>query len=442
MRLWIAVLLVVCAAGIQAQQKKRAAPPPAPAESLTTFPLEKLRVQGNRRIAKEKIIALAGMKIGAPVVKEDFDAARARLLATGAFESVGYEFKPSASNTGYDGVFEVVEVDQVYPYRFEDLPAPDDVLRTALRKQEPLFEDQIPATKDVLDRYVKAVQAAVGSGVKVIGKLSTDLPGQLAIVFRPDIPRARISEVRFTGSDVIPSPLLVKTLSGVAIGTAYTEPNIRLLLDSSIRPLYDARGRIRVSFPNIATEKAKNNDGVVVTIAVNEGPSYSLGTVRFGGVASADIPELEKTASIRKDDIANFDDIKEGLDRIYARYRNKGYLKVSGRIDRDVHDKEHTVDVAITVEPGPQYSMGKLEIVGLDLTSEPAIRKIWALKLGAPFQPDYPDSFLNNIREEGLFDNLGKTTSDTRIDDKSRTVDVTLHFAGAPPAAKKTRPQQ
>ena len=437
MRWFVALLLVTFVPALPAQQKKRAATPPASAEPVT-FPLETLRVQGNRRISAEKILAIAALKIGAPLVKADFDAARGRLIATGAFESVGYEFKPSAGKTGYAGVFEVVEVDQIYPYRFEDLPVSEAALRAALRQQEPLLGEQIPATPDVISRYIKAIQPLVSGDVKVVGKLNTDIPGQTMIVFRPSTPRPSVAEVRFTGNDVLPSALLTRTLNGVAIGTSYSEVTMRLFLNSSIRPLYDARGRIRVAFPAITTEPAKLVDGVVVTIAVNEGPSYNLGKVRFTGVSAADAEELEKTANIRKEDIANFDDLKEGLDRIFRRFQTKGYLHVSGRIDRDVHDADHTVDVALNIDPGPQFTMGKLEINGLDITSEPAIRKIWGLRPGVPVQPDYPDSFLKNVRDEGLFDNLGKTRAETKIDDKSQTVDVTLYFAGAGPPAKKT----
>src|SRR5437588_11044541 len=84
------------------------------------FPLETLKIQGNHRLTPETIIAASGLKIGATVAKPEFDAARNRLLATGAFESVGYEFKPSPNNKGLDATIEVVEVDQLYPYRFED----------------------------------------------------------------------------------------------------------------------------------------------------------------------------------------------------------------------------------------------------------------------------------------------------------------------------------
>src|SRR6202521_2095698 len=124
MRCWLLPVILVLAAA-------------APAQQRSAFPLESLRVQGNRHFTPEKIMAATGLKVGQPVKKEDFDAARARLLASGAFESVGYEFKPSAANSGYDATFEVVEVAQFYPYRFEELPAADDALRAALNKLDP-----------------------------------------------------------------------------------------------------------------------------------------------------------------------------------------------------------------------------------------------------------------------------------------------------------------
>ena len=405
--------------------------PAALPQAPTSFPLEILRVQGNSRIPAGKILGVAGLKLGALVDKPDFDAARARLIATGGFLSVGYEYKPAPSKKGYEGVFEVVEIDQLFPYRVEDLPVSEKIVRETLAKQEPLFGDRIPGTPEVLSRYAKTIGQI--AKVDVIGKVNSDVPGELTIIFRPPAARSNIAEVRFTGNQVLPSSLLVNTLSGVAIGVPYNEAMLRLLLDSSIRPLYEARGRIRATFPAIAVEKSTKPDvdGVVTTIDVNEGESYSLGSVRFAGVSTADARELETAGKFKIDDVANFDEIKAGLERIYGRYRNKGYVHVTGRVDRQIHDEEHKVDLAITIDPGLQYAMGKLEISGLDIQSEPAIRKVWLLKAGEPFQPEYPESFLNDIRAQGVFENLGKTSSESKIDEKSRTVNVTLFFAGS-----------
>jgi hypothetical protein len=39
------------------------------------------------------------------------------------------------------------------------------------------------------------------------------------------------------------------------------------------------------------------------------------------------------------------------------------------------------------------------------------------------------------VKEDGLFDNLGKTKAEFKIDEKDHTADVTLTFSGAPPPA-------
>lgn len=429
-RMFLALCLL-CGPAVVAQQKKKATAPPPP-DAPTVFPLETLKVTGNKIIASEKIVAASGLKIGAPMLKDDFDTAREKLMATGAFLSVGYEFKPNAAKTGYDGVFDVAEIDQLYPYRFEDLPVPDNDLRAALRKQELILGDQIPGTPEVIGRYVREIQSLVGNKVKVTGKINSDLPGQLAIVFRPDTPKPQIAEVHFTGNKVLPVAPLMRALGEVAIGTAYSETAVRLLLDASVRPLYDARGRIRVKFTNVATSPAAHDvDGVAVNVTVDEGESYSLGAIKYAGATRQEADQMQKISNIRGADIANFDDVNAGVEKINAWFRNKGYLKCAGHVDRQIDDPAHRVDISVVIDPGPLYTMGRLEIVGLDLLSEPVIRKMWALKPGNGFEPGYPDSFLNDVRSQGIFDNLGKTAAESNIDEKTHTVDVKLTFGGA-----------
>jgi outer membrane protein assembly factor BamA len=239
--------------------------------------------------------------------------------------------------------------------------------------------------------------------------------------------------VRFEGNDTVPTAVLLRAFSEVAVGIPYSEKELRLRLDANVRPLYDARGRLRVTFPKITTEHAKNDvEGVVVTITVNEGPAYKMGEIHFIGVSAADAKDLLKVADISKGDIANFDDVNVALARVTKRYVGRGYLHATTEPQRDVHDDTHVVNVTVAVNPGAQYHFGKLEINGLDIVTEPEIRKAWGAMEGKPFQPDYPDAFLNRLREEQVFENLGKTKAETKVDEQSKTVSVTLNFAIAP----------
>ena len=94
------------------------------------------------------------------------------------------------------------------------------------------------------------------------------------------------------------------------------------------------------------------------------------------------------------------------------------------------------MNLTIHVERGPQFTLGKLDIQGLDVITEPVIRKMWRIEPGQPYQDGYPEAFLNRVRDEGIFDNLGKTRAETNVDENSHTVDVTLFFSGARAPAK------
>jgi outer membrane protein insertion porin family len=447
MRRWLALslaLLVCAATGFSGQGSQKKRPPAAPtaaeapaapkaAQTSPQFgkhPLEDLKILGSRRISREKIIAASGLKIGQLVDRADFDAARTRLLDTGAFESAGFDFQPGKSGTGFDATLEVVEVAQMFPMEFEDLPASDDVLKAAISRKMPIFSGEIPATRPILDRCERALVEALDGKVMVEGHMVATLHGgDPKIVFRPPGTRPRISEVHFSGNELIPASKLAVTFAEAAIGTEFKDLPVRTLLDRSIRPLYEAKGHVRVAFTKVVAEKSTEPgvDAVAVTVALDEGPEFKLGQIHYAGGAERD---LAKTAGLREGDLADFDIVKEAQDRIVQKFRSTGYLHASGKQDRTVHDKELTVDLLITVEPGAQFAFGKLTIEGLDLIGEPAIRKMWGDREGKPFDPNFPEAFLKDIRDEGLFDNLGKTSSSAKVNEETKIVDVTLTFGG------------
>ena len=154
---------------------------------------------------------------------------------------------------------------------------------------------------------------------------------------------------------------------------------------------------------------------------------------------------LVKEAKFKTGEPANFTEIEEAVERIRAIVRRGGYILVKPETERMIDDKEKKVDLVIHVDRGAMYSFGKLNIEGLDIIGEPQIRKLWAMKPGAPFDGEYPALFLTRLKEGGYFDNLGKTKSKLNIDEKSKIVDVTLLFASdgkAPPAIGPERDAQ
>ena len=433
------ILVLLCAAALllpaqtakKRTSQKRAVPAkPAPAQSV--FPIEAIRVDGNRLYGSGEIIALTGLKPGQPAEPKAFDQAQQRLVELEIFGSVSYRYEPAPGKSAYIVTFEVVEVEQVFPYRFNRLPVNDEVLREDLKRSLPLFGDRIPATSGVITRFRSAIEGYLkekGSPQAVQGRVTTEGPGEMFILFSPAGQAPVVAEVYFRGNSVLPTTLLQNKIAGVAIGAEFREDRFRELLNTSIRTLYEDRGRVRVAFPKIEAAEAKSAKGIAVTVEVAEGDSYSLGAVTVQGTQTMD-SELVKGTDLKEGDLASLSRIQAATDRLRERMHAGGYMKAAVKWDRTIDDAKKQVNLLYRVNPGPQYKFGKLMLKGLDIQSEAAIRRMWGMDPGKPFNASYPDYFFTRIREENVFENLGKTRAVLDTDDKSLTVNVTLEFSG------------
>lgn len=436
MKLFLAAALTVASLAAQPRPaaKKKSSPPPKPAASAKpapapAFPIASLTVEGNKIHSTEKILALAGLKVGMPVSQPAFEAARDKLLQCGFFETVGYKYGPSKDGAGYNASFTVVEVQQVFPVYFDRLPESAAELKAALTKADPLFSEKVPGTDPVLKRYAAILQTHLGSKIndRVVGKVQSEGPDDLRIVFQPATLPPSIAEIRFVKNEVINSTTLQNRIAGPAVGSVYEEKKFRQMLDANLRPMYEQRGRIRVAFNKITVEPVNDVNGLRVTVEVNEGEAFTLGEIN---VHAADMPanDLLKAAGLKKGDLANFEEINAGIDRMRQVYRRAGYLNAKANTERKPKDSEKVVDLEVTIEPGDRYTFQKLNIAGLDIVTEPHIRKLWTPKPGDPFNPEYPNYFMARIKEDGILENLGKTRVEVKTDDVKKTAEVTLHF--------------
>ncbi len=438
MKRLLLVLMLAGASGFAqvkppAQHASSAVPP-------ARWPVETLLVEGNHTYSAEQILAVAGLKVGQVAGKPEFEAARKRLLDTGAFETVGYKFTPGAPK-GYAAVIQVAEVQQAYPVEFEDLHVSEQELRAALRQKDPLFASgKMPATQPAFERYKNWVQefvAAKGQPQKIAVGVSPSTTGEFAVVFRPAHTLPVVALVTFRGNHVVPTTLLNDAIAGAGIGAEYTEDRFREILNSSIRAIYEARGRMRVRFTELRTEPTKDVQGLHVFVTIDEGRSYTMGKVSIDGPVPVEAGTLLRGIDLKTGDVANFDKVNQGLDTMRKEIRRAGYLNAKITADRVVDDGHESVDVVLHVEAGPQFTMGKLTVSGLDLEGEAEILRIWTMKMGKPFNPEYPDYFLGVIRQENIFEHLGKTTADVKINDKTHTGDVKLIFSPYQPPPKR-----
>ncbi len=449
-------LLLISSLALLAQapppkQPARAKPRPPAAAKPSAAVIEAVHVEGGNRLGEAELIRLSGIKPGDEPSKAVFDSARDRLLATGCIETVSWRYGPTPSNKGYEAIITITEADQFLPWTIDRLPLTEAEFAAAASKELPCFGKDLPTYERYLIQATALVQkllTAKGVTEEAIARVGLIDGKTITIVFQPKTPPPNIYDVQFTGNKSVPGPDLRKPLAQAAIGLPYSETLFRQLIDNQTRPIYESIGRLSATFPKLTVMPAADPTvkGVLVIVEVDEGPVYTLDEIKVEGVP-LDEAEIEKLAQFDRGKTVNFSNIGLSMERILAEVRNRGYIRTSFRARRSLDVERQTTRVVITVETGPQFTMGKLAIAGLDVITEPVIRKLWIMEEGKPFRQDYPDSFLNNIRARGVLDFLGETKSDLKIDEQNRRVHVTLTFKGGAqpldsrqPAAPPRRP--
>ena len=447
--LLVLMLAVECgfAQGPPAQKQKK---PPVSGTSAAAasgrapsarWTIESLSVEGNRAFTREQVLDIAGLKIGQTAGRAEFDAARDRLVASGAFEKVSYKFVPGKGQ-GFAATFTVDEVDQVYPVEFERLGVSSLELKEVLAAKDPLFSrGTLPASQVVLDRDTRWIQEFLaGKGVteKISGMvLPAATAGDFSIVFQPVKALPAVAQVTFEGNQLVTEDALREAVAPSGIGMPYTEDAFRQVLRNAVRPLYEKQGHVRVAFPKIRTEPVSDVAGLHVFVTVAEGPGFELGKVSFDGPTPIAAESLLRTGGFKPGETVNMDRVNDGMERIRKAVARSGYIQAKVTSDRTIDDEKKIVNVVLHLDSGPQFLMGRLQIEGLDLEGEAAMKKMWGLREGKPYNPEYPDAFFKSVREQAMFENLGQTKSQVKVNDREKTVDVTLRFGGADP---RTRP--
>jgi outer membrane protein insertion porin family len=441
------ITVVLAAASLQAQTPKKspvtpkprpgaaaAAPSPepkaaTPTGAATRYPIDSIRITGNKLFPEAGIVAVTGLHPGDLLEERRIEAARDLLLANGAFTNVSFRYAPAPGKPAYALTFEVVELTQLFEYRFDRLDVDEAKLRAFLKEKEPLFGARIPGADNVLARFRAAVAEYLKSQNKpneVAGRVTGD-NGETFVLFSPPGLRPAVATVTFTGNKVIPLSQLQNTIHPVAVGSQYRESSFRELLESNIRPLYDARGRLRMKFTKVETKPSEGVKGLAVTVALEEGESYSFGDVTVTGIPGGE-PELLKAAAVPTSEVADTQLIAAAQERLHRLLRANGHMGVTSSVERRLNDTGKICHLAFHVVPGAKYNFGKLVFQGLDLHGEHEMRRIWTMKTGTPFNAEYPDRFVTRVKEDKLFDELENLRAVSTPNERDLTVDVKLIF--------------
>jgi outer membrane protein assembly factor BamA len=424
------VLACLCLSSALAQTPRKVAPKELPPSA---FKLISIKATGTKRYKSEEVVAASGLQLGQTVSEDDFKKAARVLGETGAFGDVLYSFQYSAEGTKLE--LQVQDAERFVPAIFDNLVwFSDQELLDQLHAQIPLFQGQLPIAGNLADEVSNGLQSLliarnVQGRADYLRAAHEDGPVE-AFVFSVAGPQIHIGDVAFAGVGTSELSLLVAAAKKLK-GADFSRSILRTQEDKNFLPIYLQRGYLKAAFSDAQAKVVQDTPQetmVDVTFLVDPGHQYKLTAIEIAGYKSFTAENLKPLIHVEIGQPANAVQLDTDIEAIKQIYGTRGYMAVSIRPNTEIDDANSAVKYLLQIQEGDVYSMGDLEIRGLDSPTTARLQNDWKLRGGDPYDSSYPRRFLDQAdKETSLLADWNASVRES-LNHEEKTVDVTLRF--------------
>jgi Surface antigen variable number repeat len=412
----------------------------AQSSDAVSTPLREVRVEGHRILTEAQIVAITGLVPGAQIGRNDLQTAADKLVQSGLFAKVSYNFQTKFATVLV--TFHVEESPRIPAY-FDNIPwFADSELGDAIRGKLPFFNGTLPEAGTAVDQAADAVNdllSSRGLHVSLEHAVIANPVGEGNVqAFRIEGATLQIAKLEFSDPSLLASKAVQQHLSEI-IGKPYSRMTIDLFLSEAIKPIYLQQGCLRVKLgpPEVRLTGDPNQklpSQIPVYVSVAPGGIYHWKEVRWTGNAVVSEFTLNNLLGVKNGAIADGLQIEAGWDRAREEYAHRGYLEAKLDPVPAYDDQAYTVSYSAHIHEGSQYRFGKMILTGISPAAERRLRAAWPISAGDVFDKAQFEELLAKLQahQEQVFgelpvhyDNVGHWL---QTDAGKGTVDVLLDF--------------
>ena len=418
-----------------------AAPPPPPIPELPKLPGEaeeglkiaKIEVEGNVRVATNRIIDYLRLKVGEPFTMAALSRDVRELWGSGLFDDIQVDIptQHNPDNT-INLLFTVRERPNVKGVIFEGNSAFEtDKLRDEIElKENTVFSEEAArrSVQKIRDKYAeKGYFLAVITYVSIPGK-ENEVTVKFTIVEGTEV---AIKSITFVGNYHLPDEELKGVMLsaqggflGLGSGASYRKDVFErdVLM---IQALYSDKGYLAISVSTPRVMLTPDREGIEVTIIIEEGPQF---TVKRLDIYERDAEgrevepvggrkQLRSLVALKSGDIFNRASLVKDLASVKTLYKDAGYANVEADPQTQLDFDKKEVGITVPIHRGPLVHIGRIEVRGNNKTSDKVIRREMTVVEGQLYSETGLDESRRRILALGFFERVDISTERGEVPD-------------------------
>lgn len=411
----------------------RPATKPAATEApMRAGSIEKIVIKGNKKIEADairaKLVSKEGTAYSDETVRQDIQ----QMFETGFFYNIIADRsegpnitltytvveKPSIAEIDFDGNDEIEddelrETAGIKPYEILNAAK----IREATEKLEKLYED-----KGFFLARVNTKTTPTGEGDNV--KLTFDIK---------ENDKVRVKRISFIGNKKMDSGKLKSVMvtqeggffSFVSGSGAYKQE----AFDRDVQMLnlmYFNEGYVQVKVDRPQVYVTPDKKAIYISIRIEEGEQFKVGTVDFTGDLLFSRNELFETTHIEEQDLFRYQVLQEDLKALQAKYGDLGYAYANPIPRTRIREADREVDITFEIDKGHKVYIGKITSVGNSKTRDKVIRRELRIVEGELYNETRKRESIDNVKRLGYFEEVNFNTKTPKGRNDLMDIDIVV----------------
>jgi outer membrane protein insertion porin family len=352
----------------------------APALAIEPFVIKDIRVEGIQRTEAGTVFSYLPVKVGDTMTDDKASQTLRALFATGFFRDVTIEAE--------DGVLVVIvqERPSISQIDFTGLKEFDKETVLKAMNQIGLAEGRI-FDKGLLDRAEQELKRQYLSRGRYAANISTTVTplerNRVSLNFTVDEgDAAKIRQISIIGNQAFSEKDLLKQISLRTPGmlTWYTKADQysrqKLSADlETLRSYYLDRGYLEFNIESTQVSITPDKKDIYITVAVSEGPKYTVSKVDLGGELLLPEGDLRKLITLKPGEVFSRAKVTESTKAISDRLGAEGYAFANVNAAPDLDKDKRQAAFTFFVDPGRRVYVRRINVAGNTRTRDEVIRR-------------------------------------------------------------------